>query len=1064
MKLFTKPSLILLLISYFYVFQSYSQSIPVRTANEYVKPYSGALQVGSNMGAFGNGWTDEKLVDVMSKAGGGSLRPTLPEHFVERWGYGIRLDAFRGYVGKSGMSEITCFIEGPSDAHRDKTVYTGTESSKLFANMYEPIWNADGTVNANNYYAIYVYKLIQTYGDYIRFWEVLNEPDLGYANRSEWLTRAPYPSESNNTKAPFFHYVRMLRITWEVVKKYSPEDYVTTGGIGYSQYLDALLRYTDNPNGGAVTSQYPNKGGAYFDVVSYHYYPQHALKYWDGTMIYTRTSDYAADKVIDHKKEMEATLNKYGYNGSTYPKKEFIITETGVTRRTADIHVSSDEMQRNYALKVMVQAHKNAIRQLYFFTIGESDDCPAPGSTIPTSKMYGNMGFYENMRRDAPGSERMTDQGKALKTFSLLLDGYTYDASRTAALNLPSQTEGAAFRNGTDYVYVLWAKALVDTRETASASYSFPSGLGISSVDRFEWNHASTNSSSRQSASGITLTGSPAFFKAASTTTITKQSQTISFPSIPSKTYGDADFTISATASSGLPVSFSTVSGPARITGSTITLTGSGTVTVEATQSGNTTYNAATPVRQSFSVSTATVDPSAANCSATGSILREQWDGVSGGSVSDIPLNTAPSSTSQLNLFEAPSGVGNYYGARVRGYICPPQTGDYTFYIAGDDNAELWLSSDDNPSNKRKIASVTGWTYARQWNKYASQKSAAVRLEAGKRYYIEALHKEAAGGDNLAVAWTMPDGRMEAPIAGSRLSPYTGTTDAALAPSEPTPTEPTEPTEPTSCSATGSILREQWDGVSGGSVSDIPVDRTPSSTSQLRVLETTSGLGYNYGARVRGYICPPQTGDYTFYIAGDDNAELWLSSDDNPSNKRKIASVTGWTYARQWNKYSSQKSAPVRLETGKRYYIEVLHKQGGQGDNMAVAWTMPDGRMEAPVAGSRLSPVMSASTSSGLTGASELAGPLQDEAELKAYPNPFTTDATVQFTLTDAGEVSLELYDVQGRRVRSLYKGAAEANATRSFELSAEGLTRGVYIIRLVTGAKVITQKIVLEK
>ncbi|GAB3530094.1 hypothetical protein GCM10027443_10260 [Pontibacter brevis] len=527
-------------------------------------------------------------------------------------------------------------------------------------------------------------------------------------------------------------------------------------------------------------------------------------------------------------------------------------------------------------------------------------------------------------------------------------------------------------------------------------------------------------------------------------------------------------------------------------------------------------------------------------CTASGTILREQWNNVSGNTVSSIPLSTAPSSTSQLNLFEAPSGVGNYYGARVRGYICPPQTGDYTFYIAGDDNAELWLSSDDNPSNKRKIASVTGWTYARQWNKYASQKSAPVRLEAGKRYYIEALHKEAAGGDNLAVAWTMPDGVMEAPIAGSRLSPVTSTTanqlpvanagsdktillpvnsvtlsgtgtDAdgsissyswikvsgpsaslsgansatltasnllegtyvfrltvtdnaeASAFSEATVTVQSAPTV-ISCTATGSILREQWDGVSGGSVSDIPVDRTPSSTSQLRVLETTSGLGYNYGARVRGYICPPQTGDYTFYIAGDDNAELWLSSDDNPSNKRKIASVTGWTYAREWNKYSSQKSAPVRMETGKRYYIEVLHKQGGQADNMAVAWTMPDGRMEAPIAGSRLSPVMSASTSSGLTGASELAGPLQDEAELKAYPNPFTTDATVQFTLTDAGEVSLELYDVQGRRVRSLYKGAAEANATRSFELSAEGLTRGVYIIRLVTGAKVITQKIVLEK
>ncbi|MFD2999421.1 PA14 domain-containing protein [Pontibacter toksunensis] len=1052
MKISTKFSLIILLISYFYVFQSYSQTIPVKTANEYVKPYSGAFQVGSNMGFYGNGWNDDKLVAALQKAGGGSVRPTLPEHFVERYGYGIRLNEFKAYTGSYGMSEITVFIEGPSEEHRDKTVYTGTTSSKLFANMYEPIWNSDGTVNANNYYAIYVYNLVQTYGDYVRFWEVVNEPDYGYAKRSEWLTRAPYPSESDNTRAPFYHYIRMLRITWEVVKKYSPEDYVTTGGIGYTEYLDALLRYTDNPNGGAVTSQYPNKGGAYFDVVSYHFYPQHFLKYWDGVMKYTRTSDYAANAIIDRKKEMEATLSKYGYNGSTYPKKHYIVTETGITRRTSEDHISTDEMQRNFAIKSAVIAQKNDIKQMQYFKVGEDDSFSSTGTTISTSQRYSNMGFYENLERDAPGSERLTDQGKAFKTNSQLLDGYTYDASRTAALNLPSLVEGAAFKKGTEYVYVLWAKALVDTKEYATATYSFPSSFNLSGVERYEWNYSVTNSSTKQSAQGITLTGAPAFFKTSSSTTITaKQSQTISFPSISSKTYGDPDFTVSATASSGLPVSFTIVSGPAKITGSTITLTGSGTVTVEATQSGNDTYNAATPVKQSFSVSSQTLTES--TCSATGSILREQWNNVSGNKVSDIPLNTSPSYTSQLSQFEAPSGVGTDYGARVSGYICPPSTGYYTFFIAGDDNAELWLSTTDSPSNKQKIASVTGWTYSRQWDKYSSQKSASIRLEAGKKYYIEALHKEASGGDNLAVAWTMPDGRTEAPIAGSRLSPSSGETTSA-----PDPTEST-------CSATGSILREQWNNVSGNKVSDIPLNTSPSYTSQLSQFEAPSGVGTDYGARVSGYICPPSTGYYTFFIAGDDNAELWLSTTDSPSNKQKIASVTGWTYSRQWDKYSSQKSASIRLEAGKKYYIEALHKEASGGDNLAVAWTMPDGRTEAPIAGNRLSPYLSYLSGSGLTSASELevASPLE-ESQLTAYPNPFTTDATIQFTLAASEQASLELYDVQGRLVRSLYEGKAEAGAPRNFELKAEGLTRGVYIIRLVTGTKVLTQKIVLEK
>jgi hypothetical protein len=85
----------------------------------------------------------------------------------------------------------------------------------------------------------------------------------------------------------------------------------------------------------------------------------------------------------------------------------------------------------------------------------------------------------------------------------------------------------------------------------------------------------------------------------------TKQNQTITFAPIPTKTYGDAPFLLSATASSGLLVSFTVLSGPASVSGNTITITGAGTVTVQASQAGNTTYNAATPVNQSFVVNKA---------------------------------------------------------------------------------------------------------------------------------------------------------------------------------------------------------------------------------------------------------------------------------------------------------------------------------------------------------------------------------------------------------------------------------------------------------------------------
>ena len=85
----------------------------------------------------------------------------------------------------------------------------------------------------------------------------------------------------------------------------------------------------------------------------------------------------------------------------------------------------------------------------------------------------------------------------------------------------------------------------------------------------------------------------------------THSSQTISFGTLADKTYGALPFGVSASASSGLPVSFNIQSGPATINGNTVTITGAGTVTVRATQGGNLDYNAAQPVDQTFTVNRA---------------------------------------------------------------------------------------------------------------------------------------------------------------------------------------------------------------------------------------------------------------------------------------------------------------------------------------------------------------------------------------------------------------------------------------------------------------------------
>ncbi|MEI8291458.1 MAG: hypothetical protein WCH99_18465 [Verrucomicrobiota bacterium] len=82
----------------------------------------------------------------------------------------------------------------------------------------------------------------------------------------------------------------------------------------------------------------------------------------------------------------------------------------------------------------------------------------------------------------------------------------------------------------------------------------------------------------------------------------TKFNQTIIFGTLTDKLLNDPPFAVTATASSALPVTFSIVSGPATFSNNLVTLSGSGTVTVRASQAGDSTFNSVTNVDRSFVV------------------------------------------------------------------------------------------------------------------------------------------------------------------------------------------------------------------------------------------------------------------------------------------------------------------------------------------------------------------------------------------------------------------------------------------------------------------------------
>ncbi|AQT69305.1 PA14 domain protein [Anaerohalosphaera lusitana] len=147
----------------------------------------------------------------------------------------------------------------------------------------------------------------------------------------------------------------------------------------------------------------------------------------------------------------------------------------------------------------------------------------------------------------------------------------------------------------------------------------------------------------------------------------------------------------------------------------------------------------------------------------TGALTREIWTGLPGSSVDDLTsyilYPNIPIRNGAVRTFQAPSNYADSYGQRIHGYIIPPLTGPYTFYIAADDTAQLHLSTDQDPANTSLIAEVTSLTTPENFDDAfePAQTSDPIHLTAGRRYYISALHKEDTQADHLSVAWKHPD-------------------------------------------------------------------------------------------------------------------------------------------------------------------------------------------------------------------------------------------------------------------------------------------------------------------
>lgn len=141
------------------------------------------------------------------------------------------------------------------------------------------------------------------------------------------------------------------------------------------------------------------------------------------------------------------------------------------------------------------------------------------------------------------------------------------------------------------------------------------------------------------------------------------------------------------------------------------------------------------------------------------------------------------------------------------------------------------------------------------------------------------------------------------------------------------------------------ITHDLWTGINGTDISSIPPPPSrpsPSSPENLPPRLTTSlerqDEGGNYAERIRGYLTVEVSGIYRFWLTASGSAELYISNDADPVNSFLRAEVKSPTGYRGWTDATAGKSALLRLEKGRRYYVEVLHKAGAGPNHVSVGW------------------------------------------------------------------------------------------------------------------------------
>jgi hypothetical protein len=84
--------------------------------------------------------------------------------------------------------------------------------------------------------------------------------------------------------------------------------------------------------------------------------------------------------------------------------------------------------------------------------------------------------------------------------------------------------------------------------------------------------------------------------------------------------------------------------------------------------------------------------------------------------------------------------------------------------------------------------------------------------------------------------------------------------------------------------------------------------------------------------------------------------------------------------------------------------------------------------------------------------------------DIKIYPNPFRSNTNIEFVLPESCYVTLEVFNISGLRVATLFEGQVGAYETQKFNLSVGTLPDGIYIVKLTSENKSVTRKIIVSR